>query len=76
MKKVAKAKRDRDLLPEYDFSRGSRGRWARRCREGSNVVLLDPDVAGVFPDARSVNQALRALMDIARRKRPRATAHG
>lgn len=76
MKKTGKARRRSDLLPEYDFSRGSRGRWHRRYRRGTNVVLLDPDVAEVFGDARSVNLALRALMKIAARKKPGTAAHG
>jgi len=57
---------DKDTLrPEYDFtqlkSRG-RGRYAKRYQEGTNLVLLAPDVADVFPDDQSVNEALRALM--------------
>jgi hypothetical protein len=44
----------------------SRGRYAARFAEGTNLVLLDPDVAAVFPDARSVNSALRKLAEIIR----------
>lgn len=65
---------DPDLLDEYDFSKGVRGKYAERYRQGTNVVVLDPDVAEVFPDAASVNEALRALAVIIRR-RSRA-AHG
>jgi uncharacterized DUF497 family protein len=56
---------DDDLLPEYDFSqmKGSvRGKYVERYREGTNLVLLDPDVAAAFPDAKAVNAALRQLM--------------
>jgi hypothetical protein len=75
MKKVGK--RDPELLPEYDFSRGRRGRYARRYARGANIVVLDPDVAECFSDSRSVNQALRSLMDRPRRGGgKRATAHG
>ena len=55
------------MLPEYDFSHGVRGKYAERMAEGSNVVLLAPDVAEFFPDSQSVNAALRALVAIARK---------
>ncbi len=58
---------DDGMLEEYDFRGGDRGKYARRYAEGSNVVLLSPDVAEAFPSSESVNEALRALMDIARR---------
>jgi hypothetical protein len=53
-----------DLKPEYDFSAGVRGKYVARLAEGSNVVALDSDVASVFPDSASVNEALRALAQI------------
>lgn len=46
---------------EYDFAGGVRGKYAARFAQGSNLVLLEPDVAQRFPDSRSVNEALRAL---------------
>jgi len=55
------------MLDEYDFSLGVRGKYAKRYAEGTNVVVLAPDVAALFPDAESVNDALRALAQIARR---------
>ncbi len=55
---------DADMLDEYDFSGGVRGKYVDRFAEGSNVVVLDPDVARVFTDSESVNQALRALAGI------------
>jgi hypothetical protein len=60
------------MREEYDFSRGVRGKFARRHAQGTNVVVLEPDMARVFPDAESVNRSLRTLADIARRqgKRP------
>ena len=67
MKKAPKAKPDADMLDEYDFSKGVRGKYAKRYAEGTNVVVLAPDVAALFPDAESVNDALRALVKIARR---------
>jgi hypothetical protein len=51
-----------------------RGKYAKRYAEGTNVVLLAPDVAAVFPNSQSVNEALRALVRIARKNRKKATA--
>ena len=61
MKKARKPKRPARLRAQYDFAAGVRGKYAARFAEGSNVVLLDPDVAAAFPDSKSVNDALRAL---------------
>lgn len=57
---------DDDLLDNYDFSNGVRGKYIERFREGSNVVVLSPDVAEVFTDSESVNEALRTLIKITR----------
>ena len=57
---------EEEMLPEYDFSGGERGKYAKHYASGTNVVLLSPDVAEAFPDAESVNNALRALVHIAR----------
>lgn len=66
---------DDDILPEYDFSNGRRNKYAARYAEGTNLVLLDPDVAKDFPDSKAVNEALRALSAIIRRRsKPRRTA--
>jgi hypothetical protein len=67
MKKAAKPKRDPDMLSEYDFSEGVRGRYAKRYAAGTNIVVLSPDIAEFFPDSESVNTALRALVDIAQK---------
>lgn len=56
------------MLPEYDFSGGVRGKYTERYRQGTNLVLLDPDVAATFPDSTSVNNALRLLADVAERQ--------
>jgi len=50
------------MRDEYDFSGRVRGKYAQAYREGTNLVLLDPDVAEAFPDAVAVNQALRLLV--------------
>jgi hypothetical protein len=57
---------DSDMLDEYDFSEGVRGKYVERFAKGSHVVVLDPDVAEVFTNSESVNQALRALAEIIR----------
>ena len=57
-----------EMLDEYDFSQGVVGKYAKQYAEGTNVVLLDPDVAKVFPDSVAVNQALRAIAQIIRQR--------
>lgn len=52
---------DPDMREEYDFSGAVRGKYAERFAEGSNVIVLEPDVAEVFSDADAVNKALRLL---------------
>jgi hypothetical protein len=54
------------MREEYDIRGGVRGKYYERYRKGTNVVLLEPDVAAVFRDAESVNRALRMLIDLAR----------
>ena len=54
---------------EYDFSSGVRGKYAKKYAEGTNVVIIDPDVAKYFPDKQSVNDALRSLITIIERQR-------
>jgi len=66
MKKEDKPPDETEMLDEYDFSRGARGKYARRYLASSNVVVLSPDVADAFPDSASVNRALRSLITIAR----------
>ena len=55
-----------DMRAEYDFSDAVQGRHHRAYKEGTNIVLLEPDIARVFRDSASVNRALRLLMEIAR----------
>jgi hypothetical protein len=56
-----------EILPEYDFSRASRNKYAAQYARGSAVVVLDPDVAATFPSSADVNTALRALAGIIQR---------
>jgi hypothetical protein len=51
-----------DMRDEYDFSEGHRGRYVDRFRDGSNVVVLDPDVAEAFTSEREVNEVLREAL--------------
>jgi len=53
---------------EYDFSKGVRGKYARRYARGSNVIVLERDVAKVFPNAEAVNSSLRSLAEVRRGK--------
>lgn len=57
-----------DLRQEYDFSGGIRGKHHMAYQEGTNVVLLEPDVARVFKDSAAVNRALRLLLELADRE--------
>jgi hypothetical protein len=59
-----------EMRAEYDFSAGVRGKYAKRYANGTNLVLLDPDVATAFGDSAAVNRALRALLEIAPTRRP------
>lgn len=60
------------MLKEYDFSKGIRGKYAKRYAEGTNVVVIEPDIAKFFPDHNSVNQALRSLAEIVKKQRKTA----
>jgi hypothetical protein len=53
--------------PNLDFSKGVRGKYADRMQQGTNIVLLDPDLLDTFPDSASVNEALHTLKRIATR---------
>ena len=73
-KRVMKKRRQKynEMLPEYDFSRGVRGKYVRRYAQGSNVVVLDPDVAKAFPNAEAVNSSLCSLAEIIRSQKSAA----
>jgi hypothetical protein len=65
------------MEPEYDFRGGVRGKYAERYGAGSNIVVLEPDVAEVFSDSESVNQALRVLANLVKQRAARtATGEG
>jgi hypothetical protein len=66
-------KKDNDMRAEYDFAAmkgGVRGKYASRYRAGTNLALLDPELARAFPTDHAVNQALRAVLDLTVAVRP------
>jgi hypothetical protein len=68
MKKALVKRLDNDLRPEYDLSQlkgGVRGKYYRQAVAGTNLILIEPELAKVFRDAESVNRALRLLLDTA-----------
>lgn len=62
------------MLKEYVFSEGTRRKYARRYAKGTNLVALAPDVAKVFPDSQSVNEALRVLARLSLRRNKKSSA--
>ncbi len=72
MSRKPSPKYDDEMRPEYDFTGGVRGKFFNEYQKGTNVVLLDPEVAEVFPDSTSVNEALRALARIVKKQTKRS----
>jgi hypothetical protein len=66
---MKKMRNDSDMLEEYDFSSAIRGKYSKRYAEGTNVVVIDPDVAEYFPNHEAVNEALRGLTNIIKRRK-------
>ncbi|MDD3323645.1 MAG: hypothetical protein PHN38_00780 [Sulfurospirillaceae bacterium] len=64
-----------EMLPEYDFSKGIRGKYAKAYQEGVNIVKLDDDVGAVFSDAKAVNEALRTFIKLFSNVKPTVGAH-
>ena len=67
MNKSVKNRGSEEMRSEYDFSKGVRGKYVDRYRAGVNLVQLDPELAEVFPDSKSVNDALRVIASAANR---------
>ena len=67
---MKRMQKDPDMLEEYDFSKGVQGKYADRFREGTNLVLLDRDIAEAFPSDEAVNTALRLVNQL--KKLPRS----
>lgn len=53
------------MLANYDFSKGKKGKYAKQYAAGTNLIVLEPDVAKIYKDANTVNETLRALAKIA-----------
>ena len=71
MNRTSDSEMEDELRSEYDFSQlegGVRGKYVERYRAGTNLVLLDPDLAQAFPTQDAVNEALRLLMQVAQRQ--------
>ena len=66
---MKKSRKDPDMLEQYDFSGGIRGKYAKRYAHGANSVVIEPDIAKYFPDHDSVNQALRSLTAIIKKQK-------
>jgi hypothetical protein len=62
MKKTSNKSARKPMRNEYDFSQGERGKYARRSAQGTNVVVLEPDVAKVFSNSKAVNVSLRKII--------------
>ena len=62
------------MRAEYNFSGGVRGKYAKRYARGTNIVRLDPDIAALFPDSNSVNDALRTIAEVAKKQARKRTA--
>ena len=68
MKKALAKRMSDELRPEYDLSQlkgGVRGKYYRQATAGTNLVLIEPELASIFPDSKSVNRALKLLVDTA-----------
>ncbi|MBX3164793.1 MAG: hypothetical protein KF900_09950 [Bacteroidetes bacterium] len=65
-------KNTKDMLDDYDFSKGKRGKYAKQYAAGTNLIALEPDVAKIYKDAEIINETLRAVAKIAFRKKKHA----
>ena len=61
--------KNKEMLKEYDFSKGVRGKYAKRYHLSSNIIVLEPDVAQYFPNSESVNQALRTISLLSKKRK-------
>lgn len=68
MSQENKAEAADEMEQEYDIRAGVRGKYAKQYHQGTNLILLDADVAAVFPDTVAVNRALRLLIEVARQQ--------
>jgi hypothetical protein len=71
--KIMKQSKKSDIQTHYDFSKGTKGKYSKRYLHGSNIVQIDPDIAEIFSDSDSVNDALRSLLKIIQKNRKKFT---
>ena len=69
-------KKQKEMLQEYDFSKGIRGKYAKEYANSVNIVKLDSDVSKIFPDTKSVNEALRTLIHLVSQQKNNNTQIG
>ncbi len=69
---MKKMHNDPDMLEEYDFSKGVKGKYSRRYAKGTNVVVIESDVVKYFPDHDAVNEALRSLATIIEKQKKKS----
>jgi hypothetical protein len=69
MKKASNKNGNRVMRREYDFSKGALGKYSQRYADGSNVIVLPPDLAEAFPTAEAVHEALRDVISLAEKVR-------
>lgn len=67
------AEDNEEMLPEYDFTHGVQGKHHAAYAAGTNVILLEPDLARIFPDSASVNRLLRLLVNLSKENLPPTT---
>jgi hypothetical protein len=73
MNRTRKASPEAEMRSEYDFSKGTRGKYSERYHQGVVAVMLEPDIARVFKTSEAVNEALRVLVNISKSHVPRKT---
>ena len=67
---------NQDMLEEYDFSKGIRGKYAERYNKGTNVIVIDPDVAEYFSDSKAINDTLRSMIPIIKQRMKKIAESG
>jgi hypothetical protein len=66
---MRRMQKDPDMLEEYDFSKAKQGKYTKKYDAGTNVVVIEPDVAKYFPDHDSVNETLRSIIGILKKRK-------
>ena len=64
--------KDKEMLDEYDFTQGIRGKYSKQYKQGANIIKLDEDVSKYFPNEKTVNEALRTIINLTHKNRARS----